>query len=73
MCPSCASSVSTRSGIAANDIVDGLRQYWLWAQLAHQDMRLRYRGSILGPFWQTFTTAIMIGAMGFIYAKLFNV
>ena len=34
---------------------------------------LRYRGSILGPFWQTITTAIMIGAMGFIYAKLFNV
>ena len=64
---------STRFGIAANDIVDGLRQYWLWAQLAHQDMRLRYRGSILGPFWQTITTAIMIGAMGFIYAKLFNV
>jgi ABC-type polysaccharide/polyol phosphate export permease len=64
---------STRFGIAANDIVDGLRQYWLWAQLAHQDMRLRYRGSILGPFWQTITTAIMIGSMGFIYAKLFNV
>ena len=65
--------VPTRLGFAANDILDGLRQYWLWAQLAHQDMRLRYRGSILGPFWQTITTAIMIGSMGFIYAKLFNV
>lgn len=65
--------VPTRLSFAANDILDGLRQYWLWAQLAHQDMRLRYRGSILGPFWQTITTAIMIGSMGFIYAKLFNV
>jgi ABC-type polysaccharide/polyol phosphate export permease len=63
----------TRLGLAANDVLDGLRQYWLWARLAHQDMRLRYRGSILGPFWQTITTAIMIGSMGFIYAKLFNV
>ena len=63
----------TRLGHAANDIRDGLRQYWLWGQLAHQDMRLRYRGSILGPFWQTITTGIMIGSMGFIYAKLFHV
>ncbi len=62
----------TRLGSAADDIVDGLGRYWLWIRLAHQDMRLRYRGSILGPFWQTITTAIMIAAMGFIYAKLFH-
>ena len=40
--------------------------------LAHQDLRLRYRGSLLGPFWQTVTTIVMIGAMGLIYAKLFH-
>src|SRR6202008_1164046 len=28
--------------------------------------------SILGPFWQTLTTAVMIGGMGFIYSKLFH-
>lgn len=63
----------TRLGCAARDIVEGLGRYWLWTRLAHQDMRLRYRGSILGPFWQTITTAIMIGSMGFIYARLFHV
>ena len=42
-------------------------------RLAHQDMRLRYRGSMLGPFWQTITTVVLIGSMGFIYAKLFHV
>ena len=62
----------TRFGSAVSDIVEGFRQNWLWVRLAHQDMRLRYRGSVLGPFWQTLTTAIMIGAMGFIYAKLFH-
>lgn len=36
-------------------------------------MRLRYRGSMIGPFWQTITTTIMIGSMGFIYAKLFHI
>jgi ABC-2 type transport system permease protein/lipopolysaccharide transport system permease protein len=60
-------------GLAALvDLLDGLYQSWLWTTLAHQDLKLRYRGSILGPFWQTITTAVMIGAMGFIYAKLFH-
>ena len=40
--------------------------------LAQQDVKLRYRGSILGPFWQTLTTAVMIGGMGLIYAELFH-
>ena len=62
----------TRFGSAAKDVVEGFRQNWLWVRLAHQDMRLRYRGSVLGPFWQTLTTAIMIAAMGLIYAKLFH-
>jgi ABC-2 type transport system permease protein/lipopolysaccharide transport system permease protein len=57
---------------AAVDLLDGLSWSWLWATLAHQDLKLRYRGSILGPFWQTITTGVMIGAMGFIYAKLFQ-
>jgi ABC-2 type transport system permease protein/lipopolysaccharide transport system permease protein len=57
---------------AADDLVDGLRRSWLWTTLAHQDLKLRYRGSILGPFWQTITTAVMIGAMGLIYAELFH-
>ncbi len=57
---------------AVVDLVEGLSQSWLWTTLAHQDLKLRYRGSILGPFWQTITTAVMIGSMGFIYAKLFH-
>ena len=62
----------TRFACAVSDIAEGFRQNWLWIRLAHQDLRLRYRGSLLGPFWQTLTTAIMIGAMGLIYAKLFH-
>jgi lipopolysaccharide transport system permease protein len=49
---------------------EGINQSWLRTMLAHQDLKLRYRGSILGPFWQRITTVVMIGAMGFIYAKL---
>jgi ABC-2 type transport system permease protein/lipopolysaccharide transport system permease protein len=63
---------STRVRCAAADIRDGFGQSWLWMRLAHQDMRLRYRGSMLGPFWQTITTVILISSMGVIYAKLFR-
>jgi ABC-type polysaccharide/polyol phosphate export permease len=63
----------SRASLAAADLIDGLRQSWLWTTLAQQDVKLRYRGSILGPFWQTTTTVIMIGSMGYIYAKLFKV
>jgi ABC-type polysaccharide/polyol phosphate export permease len=62
----------TRAGLAATDLLDGVRKSWLWTTLAQQDVKLRYRGSILGPFWQTLTTGVMIGGMGFIYSKLFH-
>ena len=63
---------SGRLDRAAVDFIEGCRLYWLWTRLAHQDMRLRYRGSVIGPFWQTLTTGTMIGGMGFIYARLFH-
>src|SRR5689334_1464084 len=62
----------SRSALAVTDLIEGVRKSWLWTTLAQQDVKLRYRGSILGPFWQTLTTAVMIGGMGLIYAKLFH-
>lgn len=58
--------------LALRDLIDGLRMFWLWGSLAFQDIRLRYRGSVLGPFWLTITTAIMVSAMGVVYAELFK-
>lgn len=57
---------------ALDDLVDGFNRAWLWRALAMQDIRLRYRGSMLGPFWLTLSTTIMIGAMGVLYSKLFH-
>jgi ABC-type polysaccharide/polyol phosphate export permease len=44
----------------------------MWSAMAMQDIKLRYRGSLLGPFWLTISMVIMIAAMGLIYARLFN-
>jgi ABC-type polysaccharide/polyol phosphate export permease len=65
-------SVPSGASVAWDDIWQGLRKSWFWGALALQDIRLRYRGSIIGPFWMTLSMAIMIAAMGFLYSKLFN-
>jgi ABC-type polysaccharide/polyol phosphate export permease len=57
---------------AWHDLRTGLSQSWIWTALAMQDIRLRYRGSVLGPFWLTLSTVIMVAAIGLIYSRLFN-
>ena len=54
------------------DVREGLRQWRLIWALAWLDIRLRYRGSMLGPFWLTISTGAMVAAMGVLYAVLFR-
>lgn len=58
--------------VAWRDLVEGLKRNWMWTALAIQDIRLRYRGSVLGPFWLTISTFVMVVSMGAIYAHLFH-
>jgi len=62
----------SRSLAAWRDLYTGLAQSWMWAMLSMQDIKLRYRGSILGPFWLTLSTIVMVASMGIIYARIFN-
>ncbi|MBB2174791.1 ABC transporter permease [Gluconacetobacter johannae] len=57
---------------ALRDIGAGLAMWRLALSLGWLDIRLRYRGSALGPFWLTLSSAVMIGAMGVIYGRLFH-
>ncbi|MGH7057436.1 MAG: ABC transporter permease [Acetobacteraceae bacterium] len=61
-----------RFQLAAADLREGGRLWRLAWELGFADIRLRYRGSVLGPFWLTISTAIMVGAMAFLYAVLFH-
>jgi ABC-type polysaccharide/polyol phosphate export permease len=54
------------------DLWEGIGRFWLWGVLAWSDIRQRYRGSVLGPFWLTLSSAIMIGSLGILYARLFK-
>ncbi len=44
----------------------------VWSLLGWQEVRQRYRRSILGPFWLTLSTGAMVAAMGPLYGRLLN-
>ncbi|MGC1409019.1 MAG: ABC transporter permease [Acetobacteraceae bacterium] len=54
------------------DVAHGARLLRLAWTLAWLDIRLRYRGSMLGPLWLTLSTGIMVGALGYLYAGIFH-
>jgi lipopolysaccharide transport system permease protein len=65
-------SLAARQRDAVTDVVDGSRLWRLAFTLGWLDIRLRYRGSVLGPFWLTLSTAVMVAALGVLYSTLFK-
>ncbi len=66
---------STRSRsweLALDDLARGWRQRQLWGHLGWQDIKQRYRRSVLGPLWITISMAITAVALGVLYAGLFG-
>src|SRR5882672_9654328 len=59
-------------GMALSDLSTGLAMWPLWMRLGWNDILQRYRRSMLGPFWLTASMAIMVIALGVLYAELFN-
>jgi lipopolysaccharide transport system permease protein len=65
-------SLVSRNRLAAADVVSGSRLWRLALALGWLDIRLRYRGSTLGPFWLTISTGVMVAALGVLYSTLFK-
>ena len=61
-----------RLRLAGRDVMDGAALWRLGVTLGWLDIKLRYRGSLLGPFWLTISTAVWVGAMGTLYSLLFH-
>ena len=64
---------SSRGRAAWGDVRDGLALWRLAISLGWLDIKLRYRGSALGPLWLTLSSAVMVGSMGLIYSMLFGI
>jgi ABC-2 type transport system permease protein len=59
-------------GATFADLTEGWRQRELWGHLGWQDIRQRYRRSVLGPIWITISMAVTAVALGILYAGLFD-
>jgi ABC-2 type transport system permease protein len=55
-----------------DDLTLGWQQRQLWGHLGWQDIRQRYRRSVLGPIWISVTMAVTAIALGILYAGLFG-
>ena len=53
-----------------SDLWFGMLALQVWGTLGWHDIRQRYRRSVLGPFWFTLSTAIMVVVLGALYSTL---
>ncbi len=59
-----------RSGL--EEIKLGLSSHEQWAYMALQDIKLRYRRSMIGPWWVTISTGVMVMMLGFLWSHIFG-
>jgi ABC-2 type transport system permease protein/lipopolysaccharide transport system permease protein len=57
---------------AVQDLIDGLARWELWSTHGWNDIRQRYRRSVVGPFWLTISMGLMVGGLAYLYAGLFG-
>ncbi len=56
----------------AYELAGALKLKDTWAYCGWQDIRSRYRRSILGPWWLTASTAVTIGVLGVLWSQIFQ-
>jgi ABC-type polysaccharide/polyol phosphate export permease len=57
----------------SQEIVAGFRAWPVWVLMGWDDIRQRYRRSVIGPFWITLSMGLFILVLGVIYSRLFHV
>jgi ABC-2 type transport system permease protein len=57
---------------AIGDLREGFSQRELWSHLGWQDIKQRYRRSVIGPFWITISQGVISLGLGLLYSQLFN-
>jgi ABC-type polysaccharide/polyol phosphate export permease len=60
-------------GEAIADFVEGVRLVDLWGRMGWAETKRRYRRTVIGPFWSSFSLAIFVGTMGIVWATIFKI
>jgi ABC-type polysaccharide/polyol phosphate export permease len=66
-------SLEPQYRVAWHDLLGGAYEWRIWGRLGWQEVKRRYRRTVLGPFWATASLGMFIGGMVFIWAPLFRV
>ena len=61
-----------QQSVAITDISEGLSNWRLWWGLAWQDMRVRYRRTLLGPAWISVQMLVLACALALVYSAIFK-
>ncbi len=54
------------------DLSESFRLSELFRALGWLDIKIKYRGSVLGPFWLTISTGVLVATLGVLYGELFH-
>lgn len=54
------------------EMVGAFKSHAQWLYLGTQDIKLRYRRSIIGPWWVTISTGVMILMLSILWSKIFG-
>ncbi|MCW8445042.1 ABC transporter permease [Fluoribacter gormanii] len=63
---------NSQAKLAVVDLFDSIKKWKLWTYLGWNDIKIRYRGSVLGPFWITASMLVIIVAFSVVYSRLFH-
>lgn len=67
-----ASNAEQRTKRARWDIVQGFQMWELWSRISLNEMRRRYKRTLLGPAWVTVSMLIFASIMSFVWAELWK-
>jgi ABC-type polysaccharide/polyol phosphate export permease len=58
--------------VAVADFVDGVSAWRMWGRLGWQEIKRRYRRTVIGPFWASLSLGIFVAVLGVVWARLWN-
>ena len=64
--------MSTSENKTISEIPAIAKYFNMWFLLGWYDIKQRYRRSLIGPFWITLSTGVMVCAIGFMFSNIFK-
>jgi ABC-type polysaccharide/polyol phosphate export permease len=65
-------SMGARVRAAAGDVAEGVRRWRSWTYLAVEQMKNRYRRTVIGPWWLTLETAAYVFGLAILFGAIFH-